>query len=149
MKAETGPIGGDLSHEFIILAETGESQVFGHKDLLDFEIPSADLDFEGDLSPIVDKWTSFYAATDEMHDPERFDREVPADRQVSARGIEIGDRVVSSGLGGRFPKGLTVGYVTEVREQERDPLFKEVFLESSVDFRDLEEVFVIDPSEGR
>jgi prolyl-tRNA synthetase len=90
MKAETGPIGGDLSHEFIILAETGESQVFGHKDLFDFEIPSADLDFEGDLSPIVDKWTSFYAATDEMHDPERFDREVPADRQVSARGIEIG-----------------------------------------------------------
>jgi len=90
MKAETGPIGGDLSHEFIILAETGESQVFGQKDLLDFEIPSADLDFEGDLSPIVDKWTSFYAATDEMHDPERFDREVPADRQVSARGIEIG-----------------------------------------------------------
>ena len=90
MKAETGPIGGDLSHEFIILAETGESQVFGHKDLLDFEIPSADLDFEGDLAPIVDKWTSFYAATDEMHDPERFDREVPADRQVSARGIEIG-----------------------------------------------------------
>jgi prolyl-tRNA synthetase len=90
MQAETGPIGGDLSHEFIILAETGESQVFGHKDLLALPIPSADLDFDGDLEPIVDKWTSFYAATDEMHDAESFDHEVPADKQVSARGIEIG-----------------------------------------------------------
>jgi len=59
--------------------------------------------------------------------------------------IEINDRVVSSGLGGRFPKGLTVGYVTEVHEEQRNPLFVEVFLESSVDFRDLEEVFLIDP----
>ncbi|MFC1525346.1 rod shape-determining protein MreC [Candidatus Latescibacterota bacterium] len=60
--------------------------------------------------------------------------------------IETGDRVVTSGLGGRYPKGLTVGYVTEVREQQRDPLFMEVFLESSVDFWDLEEVFVLDPT---
>lgn len=60
--------------------------------------------------------------------------------------IEVNDRVVSSGLGGRFPKGLTVGFVTEVREQQRNPLFVEVFLESGVDFRDLEEVFVIDPA---
>ncbi len=90
MAAETGPIGGDLSHEFIILAETGESQVFGHQDLFEGEIPPADLDFDGDLSPIVDKWTSLYAATDEMHDPERFAKEVPAAKQVSARGIEIG-----------------------------------------------------------
>ncbi len=90
MKAETGPIGGDLSHEFIILAETGESQVYGHQDLFDGDIPSADLDFDGDLSPIVDQWTSLYAATDEMHDPARFDAEVPVDKQVSARGIEVG-----------------------------------------------------------
>lgn len=90
MKAETGPIGGDLSHEFIILAETGESQVYGHQDLFDGDIPPADLDFDGDLSPIVDQWTSLYAATDEMHDAARFDAEVPADKQVSARGIEVG-----------------------------------------------------------
>ena len=64
--------------------------MFGHKDLLDLDIPSADLDVEGDLAPIVDKWTSFYAATDEMHDADRFNRDVPADKQVSARGIEIG-----------------------------------------------------------
>jgi prolyl-tRNA synthetase len=90
MAADTGPIGGDLSHEFIILAETGESQVFCHQDLLDGDIPPIDLDFEGDLSPIVAQWTSQYAATDEIHDPAKFDREVPADKQVSARGIEIG-----------------------------------------------------------
>lgn len=90
MAADTGPIGGDLSHEFIILADTGESAVFCHKDLLDGAIPPIDLDYDGDLSPIVDKWTSMYAATDEIHDPARFDAEVPKDKQVAARGIEIG-----------------------------------------------------------
>jgi prolyl-tRNA synthetase, family II len=90
MAAETGPIGGDLSHEFIILAETGESQVYCHKDLLEGDIPPPDTDFEGDLEPIVKSWTSLYAATDEKHDPERFDREVPKDKQVTARGIEVG-----------------------------------------------------------
>ena len=57
--------------------------------------------------------------------------------------IEPGDRVVTSGLGGRYPKGITVGYVTEVKEQRKDPLFKAVFLQSEVDFWDLEEVFVM------
>lgn len=90
MAADTGPIGGDLSHEFIILAETGESQVFCHRDLIEGTIPPADTDFLGDLSPIVDAWTSLYAATDEMHDAKRFDADVPADSQVTARGIEIG-----------------------------------------------------------
>ncbi len=57
--------------------------------------------------------------------------------------IEKGDRVVSSGLGGRFPKGLVIGDVIEVREQKRDPLFKEVFVETNVNFGKLEDVFVI------
>ena len=56
--------------------------------------------------------------------------------------IRIGDRVVSSGLGGRYPKGFLIGYVMEVGDEQRDPLFKEVLLESSVDFLRLEEVFV-------
>jgi prolyl-tRNA synthetase len=90
MRADTGPIGGDLSHEFIILAETGESEVFCHKDLVDLPIPPADTDFDGDLSPIMEERTSLYAATDEIHDAERFEAEVPEDKRLSARGIEVG-----------------------------------------------------------
>ena len=90
MQADTGPIGGDLSHEFIILADTGESQVFCHKDLIEGEIPGPHTDFWGDLSPIFKAWTSRYAATEEKHDPARFDSEVPADKRISARGIEVG-----------------------------------------------------------
>lgn len=90
MKADTGPIGGDLSHEFIILAETGESRVYCHRDLIKGDVPSADTDFDGDLSPIMDAWTSKYAATEDMHDADKFAAEVPAADQVSARGIEVG-----------------------------------------------------------
>jgi prolyl-tRNA synthetase len=90
MAAETGPIGGDLSHEFIILAATGESKVYCHKDLLDGAIPPPDTDFDADLTPIVTAWTSRYAATDEKHDTNRFEHEVSKDKQVSARGIEVG-----------------------------------------------------------
>jgi prolyl-tRNA synthetase len=91
MRADTGPIGGDLSHEFIILASTGESEVFCHKDYLDFTVPGADVNFDDvtGLQGIVDKWTSHYAATSEMHDATAF-AQVPADKQVSARGIEVG-----------------------------------------------------------
>ncbi len=65
MVAKSGPIGGNMSHEFIILAETGESEVFCHRGLLDFEIPCLNVDFthDGRLQPIVDKWTGSYAAT--------------------------------------------------------------------------------------
>ena len=89
MRAETGPIGGDLSHEFIVLASTGESAVYCDKDLLDLPIPGEDTDFSSDLTPIVDAWTGKYAATDDMHDAAAF-AELPGDRQVAARGIEIG-----------------------------------------------------------
>ncbi|MEM9989142.1 MAG: proline--tRNA ligase, partial [Pseudomonadota bacterium] len=89
MKADTGPIGGDLSHEWIVLAETGESEVFTHRDLTHMTPPPADLDFEGDLEPLYDQWTSKYAATDEMHDEAAF-AEVPAEDRLSARGIEVG-----------------------------------------------------------
>jgi len=91
MVAETGPIGGNLSHEFIILAATGESEVFCHRDYLDFRVPGEDVDFDDvkGLGAIVDKWTSLYAATSEKHDAAACAR-LPADRQVSARGIEVG-----------------------------------------------------------
>ncbi len=89
MKADTGPIGGDLSHEFIILADTGESEVFCHKDYLSKEIPDDGVDFDGDLSGIVADWTSEYAATEEMHDEAAFNAVSEADR-IAARGIEVG-----------------------------------------------------------
>ncbi len=88
MKAESGPIGGDLSHEFVILAETGETGVFCHKALMDMPIPGPDVDYEGDLQPIVDSWTAHYAATDDMHLPEK-EAEL-GDDMVTARGIEVG-----------------------------------------------------------
>jgi prolyl-tRNA synthetase len=90
MRAETGPIGGDLSHEFIVLAETGESQVFCHRDLLDMPVPGEDVDFESDLEPIVRQRTALYAATSDVHDQARFEKEVPEDKRLSARGIEVG-----------------------------------------------------------
>jgi prolyl-tRNA synthetase len=90
MRAETGPIGGDLSHEFIVLAETGESGVFCHEDLLDMPIPPVDIDYESDLEPIVRQRTNLYAATEDVHDAARFEREVPEDKRLAARGIEVG-----------------------------------------------------------
>ena len=88
VKADTGPIGGDLSHEFVILAETGESEVFCHKDLVEMDAPG-DVDFSGDLSNYVDERTALYAAADEMHDAEEFAK-IPEDKQLTARGIEVG-----------------------------------------------------------
>ena len=89
MRAETGPIGGDLSHEFIILADTGESQVFVHRDLVERDILAEPVDYESDLQPLVDSWTSFYAATDEKHDEAAF-AAIPPEKRVAARGIEVG-----------------------------------------------------------
>ena len=91
MLADTGPIGGDLSHEFIILASTGESEVYCHRDYLDFEVPREDVDFDDDagMQAIVDQWTSLYAATSEKHDAKVF-AALPEGKGISARGIEVG-----------------------------------------------------------
>ncbi|MGJ3264852.1 MAG: proline--tRNA ligase [Salinarimonas sp.] len=91
MQADTGPIGGNLSHEFIILAETGESEVFCHADTLGFDTPPVDTDFEdaAALQGIVDRWTSLYASTDEKHDEAAW-AQVPEAKRVAARGIEVG-----------------------------------------------------------
>ncbi|MDR6625414.1 proline--tRNA ligase [Caulobacter segnis] len=90
MRADTGPIGGDLSHEFIVLAETGESAVFCHKDLVEMPAPGPDLDWiNGDLQPLVNQRTALYAATEEMHDEAAFNA-LPEGDRLSARGIEVG-----------------------------------------------------------
>jgi prolyl-tRNA synthetase len=89
MRADTGPIGGNLSHEFIILAETGESQVFVSRDLLERNVLAEAPDYDSDLTAHVDFWTSHYAATEEMHDEAAW-AALAEEKRVSARGIEVG-----------------------------------------------------------
>ena len=88
MRADTGPIGGDLSHEFIILAETGESAVYCDRQWLDTDILAEEVDYDSDLEPFFRHWTSLYAATDEKHDHAACP--IPLEELVTARGIEVG-----------------------------------------------------------
>ncbi len=108
MRADTGPIGGDLSHEFIIMAETGESEVFCHRKFMDLAVPGEDTDFSDDaaIASIVDQWTGFYAATDEMHDEAAWDA-IPEGERVAARGIEVG-HIFYFGTKYSAPMGATV-----------------------------------------
>ncbi|AGA64266.1 Prolyl-tRNA synthetase [Liberibacter crescens BT-1] len=91
LRASTGPIGGDLSHEFIILAETGETEVFCCKDFLDFSIPVAQTDFDDvvALKNIVNQWTSLYASTSDLHDESIFNA-IPEKKRLITHGIEVG-----------------------------------------------------------
>jgi prolyl-tRNA synthetase len=88
MRADTGPIGGELSHEFQILAETGESEVYCDKAWLETDILAEEVDYDADLEPFFKQWTARYAATDEMHDPAKCP--IPEAQLVKARGIEVG-----------------------------------------------------------
>ena len=90
MKADTGPIGGDLSHEFIILADTGESEVFCDRDLIEMPVPDETTDYGQDLAPVVKRWTGQICCDERNARRKRFEREVPAERRLSARGIEVG-----------------------------------------------------------
>jgi len=88
MKADTGPIGGDLSHEFLVIADTGESEVFFHKDFSAMAMPSDKAESADELAAIVSDWTTPYAATEEMHDA----AECPVNETdlIKGRGIEVG-----------------------------------------------------------
>ena len=86
MQADTGPIGGDKSHEFIILADTGESKVFCDKKWQNLNIKIDKISYEENLQPIVDKFTSLYAATDEKHEPSL----IKKSDLLETRGIEVG-----------------------------------------------------------
>ncbi len=89
MAADTGPIGGDLSHEFIILAETGESQIFADKRI--FEINLDKYDFtEESLSKMRKDFTDVYAVTDEKFNEKQFNSEVDKKNQIKTKGIEVG-----------------------------------------------------------
>ena len=111
MRAETGPIGGDMSHEFIVLADTGESEVFCHQELLEYDILGEQVDFGSpeQVQGFVDQWTSLYAATDDMHDANRFKSEVPEDKRITARGIEVGHIFF---FGDKYSKPLNAMVVT-------------------------------------
>ena len=92
MEADTGPIGGDMSHEFIILADTGESEVYCDKRFFDFNLLSQEVDYRDDAATgrIIEDFTKLYARTDEKHDAATFEAEVPEERRYQGRGIEVG-----------------------------------------------------------
>ena len=92
MRAETGPIGGKDSHEFLILADTGELAVFFDRDFYDMDWSSFDIDYDdvAAVARLVDDFTAKYAATDDKHDEAEFAQRVPKERQLTGRGIEVG-----------------------------------------------------------
>jgi prolyl-tRNA synthetase len=92
MEADTGPIGGNLSHEFIVLADTGESQVYCDREFLDFDVLGKDINYADPaaVEKVVNHFTSLYARTDEKHDQAAFESQVPEARRDLGRGIEVG-----------------------------------------------------------
>ncbi len=89
MRADSGAIGGDMSHEFIILADTGESAVYCHPDWLKLDPLNESVSYnQKELDPFVERWTSLYAATDEKHKPGCAN--IPDNQLLTARGIEVG-----------------------------------------------------------
>ena len=90
MAAETGPIGGDMSHEFVIISDTGESDIYFDKRILDLKNIDENLDYSNDLSPIVSSYQDFYAAADNKHSEENFNKNVPKEFKSNTKGIEVG-----------------------------------------------------------
>ena len=105
MRADTGPIGGDLSHEFLIQAETGESDIY-----FDGQIADMDVFFDDgqdqDMVATYEALTTLYARTDETHDPAVF-AQIPSNRRVSSKGIEVG-HIFNFGTKYSAPMGATV-----------------------------------------
>ena len=89
MAADTGPIGGNLSHEFIILAETGESKIYTDKRIFDVDYTSTILE-NSSLEKLRNDYDKFYSVTDEKFNKEEFEIKVPAEHRVNTKGIEVG-----------------------------------------------------------
>ena len=89
MAADTGPIGGDLSHEFVILAETGESQIYADKNIFQIDLSEYKFD-ETSLKKMRNDFTNIYAVTDEKFKKDDFDKFVKKENQMITRGIEVG-----------------------------------------------------------
>ena len=89
MKAETGPIGGDLSHEFIILADTGESKIFADKKIFDIKVEEF-RNNESSLKKMRENFSKYYAVTDDKFKKDEFDKNVKKSDQLQTKGIEVG-----------------------------------------------------------
>jgi len=89
MAADTGPIGGDTSHEFIILAETGESKIYSDKRIFDIDI-SKHINEEKSINDLREKYDAFYAVTDEKFNKKDFENKVKKENQLITKGIEVG-----------------------------------------------------------
>ena len=108
MRADSGPIGGDDTHEFLVLAETGESEVFYDSAITDLKLGErvVDYDSRAECEAIVTEWTAPYARTDETHDEAAFNA-IPEARRRSSRGIEVG-QIFYFGTKYSEPMGATV-----------------------------------------
>ena len=108
MRADSGPIGGDDTHEFLVLAETGESEVFYDSAVTDIRLGERDIDYDdkAQCRAIMEEFTALYARTDETHDEQKFN-DIPEDRRRSARGIEVG-QIFYFGTKYSEPMGATV-----------------------------------------
>jgi len=89
MAADTGPIGGDLSHEFIILAETGESKIYSDKRIFDIDIDHY-TESEDSINKLREKYDTYYAVTDNKFKNEDFEKKVKKENQLVTKGIEVG-----------------------------------------------------------
>ena len=109
MRADSGPIGGDDTHEFLVLADTGESEVYYDSEITDLRFGNREIDFndKSQCQAILEEFTSRYARTDETHDEAEFEAQVPEARRRSARGIEVG-QIFYFGTKYSEPLGATV-----------------------------------------
>jgi len=108
MRADSGPIGGDDTHEFLVLAETGESEVFYDSAITDLRFGDREIDYDdhAQCAAVLEEFTSRYARTDETHDETLFNR-IPEERRRRARGIEVG-QIFYFGTKYSEPMGATV-----------------------------------------
>ncbi|WP_193142545.1 MULTISPECIES: proline--tRNA ligase [unclassified Meridianimarinicoccus] len=115
MRADGGPIGGDYTHEFLVLADTGESEVFYDSQVTDLTFGDRDIDYDSvaQCQGVLDEFTSRYARTDETHDAALFDQ-VPEERRRVARGIEVGQIFY---FGTKYSDALGATVINDKQEQ--------------------------------
>ena len=115
MRADSGPIGGDDTHEFLVLAETGESEVFYDSAVTDLSFGDRDIDYDdvAQCQGVLEEFTSKYARTDETHDEATFN-EVPEERRRVARGIEVGQIFY---FGTKYSDAMGATVVNDKQEQ--------------------------------